>query len=353
MLYNSIRNKRDANYEVLESDGLRSHFRPNNVNAFKTIFAERLHHDGGEQSLHRQVRSTETDAPKKPEKTIDGTKKEQNKTNEDVPTALRRVMKSGGFFPDTKSASASALVSKWTRTPFEYSKIQHEEDSMAMDSSQSSHSVNEGIKARTPRVNFVTQQKKSLDQNNNNNNNEDSKSSATKPEFYKSPPLIHDTKDSTQPSYSDRSSERTPARPSTYPDYYRERDPDKYYMNQYDKYVNANFIVIDFTSPMAQLNLPAVATLMMACTVCLLHHHRCLHMHTIRCQNIVATTIHMILICRECPTILSNTTTIRTVVTMCPTIVTIRQCMATMVSGRRLRDSTTSFDSNISVLPCS
>lgn len=231
-LYNSIRNKRDANYEVLESDGLRSHFRPNNVNAFKTIYAERLHHDAG-QSLHRQVRSTETDAPKKPEKTIDETKKEQNKTNEDVPTALRRVMKSGGFFPDTKSASASALVSKWTRTPFEYSKIQHEEDSMAMDSSQSSHSVNEGIKARTPRVNFVTQQKKSLDQN----NNDDSKSSATKPEFYKSPPLIHDTKDSTQPSYSDRSSERTPARPASYPDYYRERDPDKYYMNQYDKYV--------------------------------------------------------------------------------------------------------------------
>lgn len=233
MLYNSIRNKREANYEVLESDGLRSHFRPNNVNAFKTIFAERLHSDG--QSLHRQVRSTDSDAAaataaKTPEKPVEEAKNDQNKTNEELPTALRRVMKSGGFFPDTKSASASALVSKWTRTPFEYSKIQHEEDSMAMDSSQSSHSVNEGIKARTPRVNFVTQQKKSLDQN-----NDDSKSSATKPEFYKSPPLIHDSKDSAQPPYSDRSSERMPPRPSTYPDYYRERDPEKYYMNNYDK----------------------------------------------------------------------------------------------------------------------
>lgn len=230
MLYNSIRNKRDANYEVLESDGLRSHFRPNNVNAFKTIYAERL--DQNDELLHRQVRSTETDATKKPEKLIDVAKKVENKTNEESSTALRRVMKSGGFFPDTKSASASALVSKWTRTPFEYSKIQHEEDSMAMDSSQSSHSLNEGIKARTPRVNFVTQQKKSLDQN-----NDDSKPSATKPEFYKSPPLIHDSKDSTQPSYGDRSSERSPARPSQYPDYYRERDPDKYYTNNYDKYV--------------------------------------------------------------------------------------------------------------------
>lgn len=230
MLYNSIRNKRDANYEVLESEGLRSHFRPNNVNAFKTIFAQHLNQD--EESLHRQVRSTASDATKKQEKSIDEATKEQNKTNEELPTALRRVMKSDGFFPDTKSASASALVSKWTRTPFEYSKIQHEEDSMAMDSSQSSHSVNEGIKARTPRVNFVTQQKKSLDQN----NNDDSKPSATKPEFYKSPPLIHDSKDSTQPSYSDRLPERSPARPSSYPpDYNRERDPEKYYMNQYDK----------------------------------------------------------------------------------------------------------------------
>lgn len=230
MLYNSIRNKRDANYEVLESGGLRSHFRPNNVNAFQTIFAQRLHHAG--ESLHRPVRSAaDTEATKAaPEKPIDDAKKEQNKTNEELPTALRRVMKSGGFFPDTKSASASALVSKWTRTPFEYSKIQHEEDSMATDSSQSSHSVNEGIKARTPRVNFVTQQKKSLDQN-----NDDSKPSATKPEFYKSPPLIHDNKDATQSSYNDRMPERMPARPSPYPDYYRERDSEKYYMNQYDK----------------------------------------------------------------------------------------------------------------------
>lgn len=239
MLYNSIRNKRNANYEVLESNGLRSHFRPNNVNAFKTIFGERVNQD--EQLLHRNVRSTETDAIEKHGKIVDETKKEQNKTNEELPTALRRVMKTGGFFPDTKSASASALVSKWTRTPFEYSKIQHEEDSMAMDSSQSSHTVNEGIKARTPRVNFVTQQKKSLDQN------DDSKSSATKPEFYKSPPLIHDSKDTSQSSYGgggggsgsgsggDRSSERNPPRPSSYPEYYRERDPDKYYMNHYDK----------------------------------------------------------------------------------------------------------------------
>lgn len=228
MLFNSIRNKRDANYEVLESDGLRSHFRPNNVNSYKKIYGERMNRDG--QLLQRHVRSTETDAAQKQEKSIDDAKNEQNKTNEELPTALRRVMKSGGFFPDTKSASASALVSKWTRTPFEYSKIQHEEDSMAMDSSQSSHSVNEGIKGRTPRVNFVTQQKKSLDQN-----NDDSKASATKPEFYKSPPLIHDSKDSTQPSYSDRMSERMPPRPSSYPDYYRDRDPEKYYMNQYDK----------------------------------------------------------------------------------------------------------------------
>lgn len=231
MLYNSIRNKRDAQYEVHESEGLPSHFRPNSVNAFRTIHAERTNAESdGRTSLNRRERRA-TDTNAGTENTNKTTNDDgQNKTKIELPTALRRVMKSGGFFPDTKSASAAALVSKWTRTPFEYSKIQHEEDSMAMDSTQA-QSMNDGIKARTPRVNFVTQPKK-MDSN-SGSNDDDSKSSATKPEFYnnKSPPLIHDSKDST----SVRTSERTPSRPISYPDYYRERDPEKYYMHHYDE----------------------------------------------------------------------------------------------------------------------
>lgn len=212
-LYNAIRNKRDTTYEVLESDGLRSHFRPNSVSAFKTIFASKQSKSQNENK--RQKRSS--DEKKSNDKSLDSSKSES---------------KTSGVLSSQKSQPlASALVSKWTRTPFEYSKIQHEEDSMAIDSSQS---ANEGIKSRTPRVNFVTQQKKSLDNN-------DSKTSSTKPEFYKTPPLIRENKESSSSSSSSASSnnynylDRNIAGPSnSYPEYYHEREPERY-MGRYDK----------------------------------------------------------------------------------------------------------------------
>lgn len=251
-LFNSIRNKRNTNYEVLESDGLISHFRPNSVNAFKTIFVlkpnlnqirneanqkirpptETMHTDSVDFSAERKVRSIENET-KKYEKSDIAAKNDSIKSNENLPIALKQVMKSGNFYPDLKSVSASALVSKWTRTPFEYSKIQQEEDSMAMDSSSS---MNEGIKARTPRVNFVTQQKKSRD------HNDDSNTSATKPEYYKSPPLIHNTKEPNT-NNNDHFPERSSARPSSYPDYsYRDREVDKQ-MIRYDKYAKILLIL--------------------------------------------------------------------------------------------------------------
>lgn len=44
------------------------------------------------------------------------------------------------------------------------------------------------MKSRTPRVNFVTQQKKSLD-------HDETKVSSTKSDFYKTPPLLHNSKE--------------------------------------------------------------------------------------------------------------------------------------------------------------
>lgn len=198
-LYNAIRNKRNTKDRTIESAGLRSHFRPNTVNSFKTVFS----------SQQRQKRDVEK---KSNEKTLD--------------------LNPSGIISSTKSQPlASALVSKWTRTPFEYSKIQHDEDSVAVDSSQS---VNEGIKSRTPRVNFVTQQKKSLDNN-------DSKTSSTKPEFYKTPPLIRANKESSSSSSTsnnyNNNADRNIAGPSnSYPEYYHDRESDRYNQNRYDKY---------------------------------------------------------------------------------------------------------------------
>lgn len=215
-LFNAVRNKRDATYEVLESGGLRSHFRPNSVSSFKTVFGSRRAAAEVEGERPRQRRSAEADA-KADEKPSDSSKSES---------------KSAGVLSSGKNSPLAApLVSKWTRTPFEYSKIQHEEDSMAVDSSQS---INEGIKSRTPRVNFVTQQKKSLDNN-------DSKASSTKPEFYKTPPLIRENKDSSSSSTGASQSgnynyqDRNAARPSNpYPEYYPDREPERY-MGRYEK----------------------------------------------------------------------------------------------------------------------
>lgn len=213
-LFNSIRNRRNTKYEVLESNGLQSHFRPNSVNAFRTILS-RSSNDEVFGPSERHKRNAES-------------KSNENTSNVDVNKSKAKE-NNENVLKIKSNPLASPLVSKWTRTPFEYSKMQHDEDSLAMDSTQ----TNEGIKSRTPRVNFVTQQKKSLDQN-------DSKSSATKSEFYKSPPLIHgENRDSmssstSQPMHGDHYADRHATRSSAvYPEYYREREPERY-MNRYD-----------------------------------------------------------------------------------------------------------------------
>lgn len=249
-LLNSIRNKRNANYEIHESDGISSHFRPNTVNGFKTIPSsdtekagfrklfekiltkiqgqtDQFVHDPLESTSHVRLRRSAEDNNnnrKSDESSMDDGKKSKNDNSQKT---SKFMSTSNGFSPKTRSSPlASPLVSsKWTRTPFEYSKIQLDEDSLAMDtmdtsSSSAASTINEGIKARTPRVNFVTQQKKSLDQNG------DSKASGTKSEFYKSPPLLHNTKEMASGMDNDRYAETNrQAKPTSYsPEYsYRER----------------------------------------------------------------------------------------------------------------------------------
>lgn len=219
-LLNSIRNKRGIEYEPKESDGLISHFRPNTVNSyaqrsersirgFKRWLKKKFASEEEEEETHRHRRSVEDDKRTKVELT-----NQKNKLTKTIDDPLRH-----------DNPVAAALVGKFARSPFEYSKIQHEEDSMAMDTS--SLSINEATKSRTPRVNFVTQQKKTLD-------HDDIKTSATKSDFYKTPPLLHDSKESTSASSSERYPDRSSTtRPSTYggPDY-KDRNVNS---NRYDE----------------------------------------------------------------------------------------------------------------------
>lgn len=178
-----------------------------------------LERNSPDRLLHRDRRDAEKH--KKPNNTATEEKKR--------PTTPMKLMKnSNGFAPASDMPTASALrSSKWARSPFEYSKVQQEEDSMALDSTST---ANEGMKSRTPRVNFVTQQKKSLD-------HEPNKPSVTKSELYKTPPLLHNSKENLAASASnaDRYADRkTTPKPSTY-DYNKDRDRDMN-GNRYDEY---------------------------------------------------------------------------------------------------------------------
>lgn len=263
-LFNSVRNKRAIKYDTEESDGLISHFRPNTVNSFNGIPKETINSESQFTPPNRRLfrsmvgglsktnPNEESDEEEEEEEAANkssqpimqfpnrhrrstGSDKKSAKGNENEKSEHRseslpipmKFTKSSNGFSSRDNPSAAPLVGKFTRSPFEYSKIQHEEDSL-MDSS--SLSINEGMKSRTPRVNFVTQQKKSVDQ-------DDTKAaSASKSDFYKTPPLLHNSKE-TSASASATSSERYPersstARPTDTYSLYKDRDVNS---NRYDE----------------------------------------------------------------------------------------------------------------------
>lgn len=255
-LFNSVRNKRAANHHTKESNGLISHFRPNTVNAFNNNADEVSNSDNeltqpGGKSFEKLMRSLSNgfspeessggeensfsddikSVPNRHRRSTDSEKKPSNDVNngkrsESLPSAMKLTKSATNDYTSSRdSPSAAPLHGKFIRSPFEYSKIQHEEDSIAMDSS--SMSMNEGMKSRTPRVNFVTQQKKSLD-------HDDTKSaSATKSDFYKTPPLLHNSKESSAASSSERHSERSSTvRPTDTYSSYKDRDVNS---NRYDE----------------------------------------------------------------------------------------------------------------------
>lgn len=222
-LYNSVRDKRSINHEVHESNGLVSHFRPNTVNgfvhsnthssghAFRKIkkWLRKKFEEGEEFREKRDISSNMRPLLRQRRSVDDEQKSKTSVTDGDKANKLPESL--------ADRPLAAALVGKFTRSPFEYSKIQHEEDSMAMDTSPMS--ANEGIKSRTPRVNFVTQQKKSID-------HDDTKVSATKSDFYKTPPLLHNSKESTAASSNEKYPERSSTMRPTYD--YKDQNSNRY-----------------------------------------------------------------------------------------------------------------------------
>lgn len=222
-----IRDKRNAKYIVYESHGLKSHFRPNRPSAHLTnldddtghadfkefkpsynymqnIAYNKLHPPSLPQSDAQQTNDEQPSMRNRRQTeplSIDNDNKQatsdehsivEEDSAEQLPTAEKQIM-NNAF--EAEARSQSVIMDRWTKSPFEYSKVQKEEDSLA------EATVNDGINARTPRVNFVTQQKKKTEQNNVVNDSVDQNPSATKTEVYRNLP---------EKSIDDRYYERRP-----------------------------------------------------------------------------------------------------------------------------------------------
>lgn len=88
---------------------------------------------------------------------------DNNRTrNESLPVPSRQIMRNSGD-----------MVGYWTQAPEEFGRINYDDDASADAST-----LNQGINARAPRVNFITQQKRTFD-------DDDSTVSATRSEFYR------------------------------------------------------------------------------------------------------------------------------------------------------------------------
>lgn len=121
-----IRNKRSKKYDILESPGLKSHF---------NIQRRRLRSAEEEVSTEYESENVSITSPI---------------PSEELPIAEKQVM-------DHDFMREGRVMDKWKSIPFtgDYSKVQDVDDSLT-DSS----GINEGIQARAPRVNFVTQQRR-------------------------------------------------------------------------------------------------------------------------------------------------------------------------------------------------
>lgn len=131
-LYKAIRNRRSLIYKILESTGLHSHFHLETPN------------DYDKKNVKRFRRTVE--------ETPDEDKVEHRSAEEVLPTAEKLVLPKQSYEEDVSAA-------KWMRAPSyisEFSNVQKNEQ----DSQADATAINEGIKARAARVNFITQQNK-------------------------------------------------------------------------------------------------------------------------------------------------------------------------------------------------
>ncbi|XP_053696575.1 uncharacterized protein LOC128743907 [Sabethes cyaneus] len=123
--YRAIRDKREIPYRVLESPGLKSHFRQR--------YDGDWYEKQGRHIKRRNRRSIEVES---------SSTTEDPKSSEEPPKAEKQTLH-------------QRTIEAWAKTPYQLKQPIDEE----LDSEAEASMMSEGIKARAPRVNFITQKK--------------------------------------------------------------------------------------------------------------------------------------------------------------------------------------------------
>ena len=186
------RDKRSASYKVLESAGLRSHFHIDNVPSdekLKGYLKRQRYRRDLEEKRKTELHSDEIEDNDSEQRQSIST---DNISVEKLPNAEKQTMNPAYYRTDE-----DRLMEKWVKSPYGEFQSRTQKDE---DDSQSEATSNVGVKARTPRVNFITQQGQSSNnkddkdgpearerereqeqQNNNNNNKQNSDDGYRKP----------------------------------------------------------------------------------------------------------------------------------------------------------------------------
>lgn len=153
------RSRRALKYKVMESQGLHSHF---NVEPDNEVFRTNSPRRRTRRSVegHSELHSDEVEDVDTETRHVSNS---DDVSLEKSPTAEKQTMN-----PAHYRADDSRLMDKWVKEPYYQSRTNKEEDDV-----QSEASSNIGIKARTPRVNFITQQSSGQGSSNNNKDEPD------------------------------------------------------------------------------------------------------------------------------------------------------------------------------------
>jgi hypothetical protein len=153
------RSRRALKYKVMESPGLHSHFQ---VVQDDEILRSNPHRRRNRRSVESrsELHSDEVEDVDTKTRRVDSS---DDVSVEDVPLAEKQTMN-----PAYYRADDSRLMDKWVKEPYYQPRAHKEEDDV-----QSEASSNIGIKARTPRVNFITQQGSSQGSSSSSSNNKD------------------------------------------------------------------------------------------------------------------------------------------------------------------------------------